>query len=295
LIGHLDVPFDGSEFNTVFRREPEWLYGEGIGASRAPLVSIEFALRALRRLRRLRRTSLGVLFYSDEGRDCGYSGKTIQEAASRAKRVLVFRPGNVGDYLVTARRGQRRLRATFEGNPLRLGQTSRKPRVLPLVLEKLQRCAKLTAKKDRIAVAVMDLQTTHMPMLLPHQVTATLLVSYPDEKAGDAVEQQIREILSHKGVNWKLERLSARPPMKERRPTARLAKSLGDVASQWDIPLKRESSVWPSVAGLVPAAKGVVCGVGPVARDLYTPAESVDRISLIQRTLLLAEFLCDKG
>jgi hypothetical protein len=83
--------------------------------------------------------------------------------------------------------------------------------------------------------------------------------------------------------------------MKERRVTARLAKSLENVASGWEIPLKRESSVWPSVAGLVPAAKGVVCGVGPVARDLYTPAESVDRISLIQRTLLLAEFLCEKG
>jgi hypothetical protein len=38
-----------------------------------------------------------------------------------------------------------------------------------------------------------------------------------------------------------------------------------------------------------------VCGVGPVARALYTPDESVDRISLMQRTLLLAEFLCEKG
>ena len=30
---------------------------------------------------------------------------------------------------------------------------------------------------------------------------------------------------------------------------------------------------------------------GPVARDLGTPNESVQRIGLIQRTLLLAEFL----
>jgi len=35
----------------------------------------------------------------------------------------------------------------------------------------------------------------------------------------------------------------------------------------------------------------VLCGLGPVARDTYTPDESVDRISLMQRTLLLAEFL----
>jgi D-alanine-D-alanine ligase len=236
-----------------------------------------------------------VLFYSDEGRDCRYSGKAIQDAAGRAKRVLVLRPGNMGDFVVTARRGQRRLRVTFEGDPVRLGQSSRKPRVLPVVLEKLQQCAKITSKKDRIAVGVLDLKTSHMPMLLPHQVTATLLVSYPDEKVGEAVEQQLRDLLNHKGVSWRLERLSARPPMKERRATARLAKSLEDVAGRWEIPLKRESSVWPSVAGLVPAATGVVCGVGPIARDLYTPAESVDRISLIQRTLLLAEFLCEKG
>jgi D-alanine-D-alanine ligase len=79
--------------------------------------------------------------------------------------------------------------------------------------------------------------------------------------------------------------------MKERRANIRLADALTAVAAEWDIPLKRESSVWPSVAGLVPTSTGVVCGVGPVARNIYTPDEAVDRISLLQRTLLLAEFL----
>ena len=63
------------------------------------------------------------------------------------------------------------------------------------------------------------------------------------------------------------------------------------VAADWEIPLKRESSVWPSVAGLVPPKTPVIYGIGPVARDLGTPQEAVQRISLIQRTLLLAEFL----
>ena len=81
--------------------------------------------------------------------------------------------------------------------------------------------------------------------------------------------------------------------MKDRRPSGRLARSLAKVAEKWEIPLERESSVWPSVAGLVPASAGAVCGVGPVARDLYTPHEAVDRISLMQRTLLLAQFLHD--
>ena len=174
---------------------------------------------------------------------------------------------------------------------MRLGKTNRKPEVLGWAFDRLQRCASLSSRKDRIAVSTLELRTAHMPMLLPHQVTATLLVSYPDEKVADGIESRIREILNGKVVSWKLERISSRPPMKERRATDRLAKALETVAAKWDIPLKRESSVWPSVAGLVPASTGVVCGLGPAARNIYTPDESVDRVSLVQRTLLLAEFL----
>jgi D-alanine-D-alanine ligase len=79
--------------------------------------------------------------------------------------------------------------------------------------------------------------------------------------------------------------------MKERRINLLLAESLAAVAKKWEIPLAKESSLLPSVGGLVPAQIPVVCGIGPVARDLYTPQESVNRISLIQRTLLIAEFL----
>ena len=79
--------------------------------------------------------------------------------------------------------------------------------------------------------------------------------------------------------------------MKERRTNLKLAKSLMATARKWEIPLEQESSLLPSVGGLVPPRIPVVCGIGPVARDLFTPHEAVNRISLIQRTLLTAEFL----
>ena len=37
----------------------------------------------------------------------------------------------------------------------------------------------------------------------------------------------------------------------------------------------------------------VTGGVGPVAQDLYTSREAVSRISLVQRTLLLTQFLLE--
>ncbi len=292
LIGHLDVPLEPEMASQMFRREPEWLYGEGIGASRAPLVAMLSALRALRSTRLLRKLPLGVMYYADEGRDCRYSCELIAQAAGRARQVLVLRPGNVGHGVVTARRGQRTYELRWNGHPLRLGQSSRKIPVLPGALEKLQQLERLSSRQDRISVATVDLRTEHLPLLLPHQVSATLLVSYyPDEKLADQVEQRMRSILGEGAVPWKLELVSTRPPMKERRASARLAKALENAAAKWEIPLRRESSLWPSVAGLVPAGSPVVCGLGPEARQVYTPDECIDRSSLLQRTILLAEFL----
>jgi D-alanine-D-alanine ligase len=276
----------------LYRREPEWLYGEGIGSSRAPLVALLWALGALKRVKRLRNIPLGVLYYADEGHDCRYSADLIQKTVSEVQQVLVLRPGNVGDHFVTTRRGQRRYRVCIDGEPAQLGKRNPKRDVLNWTFEKLQACAGLSSRKERVAVSAIDLETAKMPMLLPHHVTATLLVSFPDNQLADQVESEIRNILANHGrISSRLELVSNRAPMNERRASARLAKSLESLAAKWEIPLQRESSVWPSVAGLVPPNKGVVCGIGPVARDVYTPDESVDRISLMQRTILLAEFL----
>jgi len=79
--------------------------------------------------------------------------------------------------------------------------------------------------------------------------------------------------------------------MKARQGNSRLAESLENVAKEWEIPLTKDSSLWPSVGGLIPAKIPVICGLGPAAKDLYTPKEAVNRTSLIQRVLLLSLFL----
>jgi D-alanine-D-alanine ligase len=128
-------------------------------------------------------------------------------------------------------------------------------------------------------------------MLLPHRVTATLLLNYLDPRIADDVEENIREIMLSNGFHCNLETVSDRPSMKERRINAPLAKSLAKVAEEFEIPFNKGSVLFPSAGGLVPGKTPVVCGIGPVARDLYTPQESIDRISIMQRTLLISEFL----
>jgi D-alanine-D-alanine ligase len=295
FVGHVDVPVNQAMPSQMFRKEPEWLYGEGIGSSRAPLVMLEFALRALRRARRLKRSKLGVLLYMDEGRDARYSAKLIAAATARAARVLVLRPGNPDAFVVNQRRGQRRFRLRVSGEPRRPGAATRKPDVLRWTWGCLEELAQLSDRKQRVSVSTLDLRTETAPMLLPHRVEATVLLTYPDAEAADRMEATMRGKLPRNGPRWELEEVSDRPAMKERKSTQELAKALKAVADEWDIPLSRESSVWPSVAGLVSPKVARLCGIGPIARDLGTPQEAVQRISLIQRTLLLAQFLLQEG
>jgi D-alanine-D-alanine ligase len=289
LICHVDVPFNSAMGGEHFHRDPEWLYGEGIGASRAPLVQLEFALRALHRTRKLKSISLGVMIYADEGRDCEESAKVIARAASEAKEVLVLRPGNIDDSVVVGRRGQRRYRAFFQGKPRKLGQAEKRPEVMLRALSALEDVSHLGNRKERLAVSTVDIRSDAYPRLLPHRVVATLQASFPNMRAADQLEQSVMEILQNSRAELAL--LSDRPPMPSRRINNTLLKRLREVGSEWEIPINTETSLWPSVAGLVPPQVPVICGLGPVARGLYTGQEAVSRISLVQRTLLLAEFL----
>jgi len=291
LVVHADVPLGDSVAGQAFRRTPEWLYGEGIGTSRAPLVSLEFALRALRNVRALRRRKLGLICYFDEGRDAQYSRALVARAMERAARVLVLRPGGVENTLFVERRGLRKLRLEVEGESQRIGRASRKPAALDWLAERLAKITDIGSRQSKLAVEVGDLRTRAFPMRVPHSAVADLVISYADPAEADRADLKVRKALGKRDLRWRLETLSDRPPLVARAESRALAERLVAVAGELEIPLRAEGSTWPSVAGLAPASTAVVCGLGPVAQALNTPDEAVQRLSVVQRTLLLARFL----
>jgi D-alanine-D-alanine ligase len=145
-----------------------------------------------------------------------------------------------------------------------------------------------------LTVAVQDIKTESFQTTTPHRITASLVVSYLDLKLADAVEEKINEVLRQKGVRWSFKQISDRPPLKQRRGNTQLARAVERVAKKWEIPVELKTSLLPSVAGLVPARVPVLCGLGPSAKDRYAPQEAVSRISLIQRTLLLSQYLVEE-
>lgn len=291
LICQLDIPFGLHEQDQGYRRDPEWIYGEGIGSVWGPITMLEFSLRALRSIRKLRHLPLGVLLYGDEGLDSRYSSDLIRKAADSASEVIILRPGNPGGKAITDRRGVRKYFLVAEGAPQRMGKTSSKPEVLLWAAKKIDELAKLTNRREKVALSPVSIETDAYPMLLPHRVRITFLSSFSTIKKGDKLESELKNILGKGRIKWSLECVSNRPPMKTKKTGNTLINSLQKIANQWDIPFELESSVLPSVGGLVKQGKPVLCGMGPCARDLYTSRESIERVSLIQRALLLSQYL----
>jgi len=294
LISQIDNPFELHEQSQGYRRDPELIFGEGIGSVWGPLTMLEFSLRALRSIRKLRHLPLGVLLYGDEGLDCRYSSDIIKKATESASEVIVLRPGNPGGKAITDRRGMRKYFLVAEGIPQRLGKAGSHPEVLSWVAEKIEALAKLTHRRNKTALSAVNIKTDGYPMLLPHRARIMILSSFPSVKAGDRLEEEMKNILGRGKIKWSLECVSNRPPMKTKKRGNRLISSLQHISKQWDIPLEFEASVLPSVGGLVKQGKLVLCGMGPCARDLYTSRECIERVSLVQRTLLFSQYLTSK-
>ena len=294
IVGHLDIPVQESQPFQSYRREPELLFGEGIGSSRASLTMLEFTLRALKNVRLLKKLKLGVMYYLDEGRDARYSGDLIRQAAAKAKQVLVLRPGGPDDHIVDRRRGHRKFRFSVEASSAPpIG--SRKPDAFRWMAAVLEDYAKYAAEAKRSGCAAVDVRTSAFPMRAAHRVEATLHLSHSGKDVADALEEKMRQRLVKSPFSCQLDVVADRPAMREHKVNGPLVKAYTDVAERWDIPLQVESSSWPSVAGLVPQSVPVLCGLGPVATGLYTPQEAIQRITLIQRTLLLAHFLANQA
>jgi acetylornithine deacetylase/succinyl-diaminopimelate desuccinylase-like protein len=291
LVAHLDVELGEDAAFQAFRRDPEWLYGEAIGLSRAPLAMLEYSLRALRNQKRLRHQRLGVLVYADEGAACRFSKSLIRAAAKRVSKVLVLRPGSPSGRMVTQRRGLRTYQLVAEGKPGGLGKTLKRPDVLRWVCNKVEGMATLASPRERLEVYAAGMETAGFPNLLPHRVRARILVSYGESHVADETEARIRKLLGKGPITWQLHKTTDRPPMPDRRRNYPLVEELREVAAAWEIPLETETSASPSVAGLVPEETAVVCGLAPLARDLNTPHEAVQRTRLVQSTLLLTQFL----
>ncbi len=291
LIVQIDVPVTTGLANEPFRKDPERLFGEGVGVSRAPLVQLEYALKSLKDIGLMDVLKVGVLAYADEGRDCAESAPIIARAGKHAARVLVLDTPSQDHKLRVKSRGHRRYRISLEGRSLELGRRSKHTSVMRTLSDLLPLVAELDSGRPSCAVSTVDIKTDAFPRRLPHRIVFTVQVSYVNEQDAKKIEAQLRNILKGFNLKSRLWLVSDRPPQRSTRRSKALFEEFAALGSGWDIRLTDEASLWPSVAGLVHPDIPVLAGLGPHTEGISTSHESVSRVSVLQKTLLVAQFL----
>ncbi|QKS70425.1 M20/M25/M40 family metallo-hydrolase [Paenalkalicoccus suaedae] len=292
LVVPIDVPGGRNGFPIPYRREQEWVFGEGIASSRGGIATVLAALQALKEEKLLSKTKVGVFFYADEGRGMRYSSQMLVKAASRAKQVLVMQPGFAEGKVVDQRRGTKEFQLIIEGDPLRIGKESKSSDVLSYFIENAEKLKSLNSRKKKVAVSVQDMKSERYSVLMPHRVTATLSVTYLDETTATEVEQELKKLFSgaKSGMKTYMEQVVDRPPLLRKKLNPIIAR-LKEWTEAKQLPFGIESSLLSTAAGVIPSETPVVCGFSPASRDLYTPNEALHRIELVQRSLLLALYL----
>ncbi|WP_096199837.1 M20/M25/M40 family metallo-hydrolase [Bacillus sp. FJAT-45350] len=291
----IDIPGERNGFPIPYRKEQEWIYGEGVASSRGGLVTVLSALQALDEQQLLSDKKVGVFFYSDEGRGMRYSSATLRKAAKEARQVIVLQPGFTGGKIADQRRGSKQYSIIVEGDPMRIGIESNQTDVLSYFIQKAEKLKKISSRNKKITVAVQDVRSQRYSVLLPHRVQATVAVTYLDEKLANEAEKQIREAFTSKssGMQTYVETLVERPPL-VRKSNNSVIPQLKNLSEKWNLPFGTESSLLSTAAGEIPSSVPVVCGFAPASKNLYTPNEAIHRSELIQRSLLLGLFLLEQ-
>jgi len=288
-----DIPGNRGAYPIPFRKEPENLYGEGIASSRAGLISVLKALDALKHLGRMDNANFGVFVYGDEGLGMRYSSEILKKIGKRAKNVVVMHPGYNENKVVNQRRGTIKLKLVIEGSSLRIGSQSTASNALDFLLDKSVDIKKIDKENKYLTVAIQDIQSSRYSMLIPHRVSANMFITYIDEEQAKKVETRVRKLFQtkKKGIKTYIEKLEERPPMVKSKDSERLIAELKEISEKWKIPFDVESTLLPSAAGVVSKECAVVCGMAPSSKNLYTPEESISRTELVQKTLLISQFL----
>lgn len=295
LVVPIDIPVGQKVYPVQYRREAEWLYGEGIASSRAGITIAMHMLTALKHVRKLKNRKIAVFVYSDEGRGMRYSSGVLQKASAHYSQVLVMSPGFTSGKVIDQRRGLRKYKLLINGPSMRVGART-KDDVTRWFMERFPKIDALNSQVEKLSVALLEIQSERYSVLKPHQLQVTLGITYLKDSQANAAEKSIEYTLKSKDkeIDAKIEKLEERQPLLRKRGNKKMIDRLSCLSEEWKIPFEVESGLMPSAAGEVAKNTPVLCGISAAGKDMHTPQEAVKRGELLQRLLLLSLFLLEE-
>lgn len=293
LVVPIDIPQNSSESLSSFRIEEDRIFGSGIASSNAGITCIAEALKSLMNVQKLHDRKIGVFAYTDESDGMRYSGRILRQASKLAKEVIILQPGSANGKAVTQRRGFKKINIVVERSPITIGRKTKQVDIFNWITEKIQFINGYSQQYEKLAVAVNEFRSKSFHMMQTHKIEFKICITYLDPKSALDVENEImRQFKSRsKSIRSYIGTLEERPPMLKSPHQSDMILKLRAISEAHQLPFGVDSRLTPSAGGDIAPNVPVLCGMSPSAENLYTNTESINRLELLQKTVLLSMYL----
>ena len=300
LIGHSDTVFpDGTAAARPLKLDADRIHGPGVCDMKGGLVSGILAVEALRATN----TAFGrVVFVLNPDEEVGSpaSRPFIKEQASKADAVFVLEAARANGAVVTARKGITTVQMEFAGRAAHSGVEPEKGR--SAVLEASHATIAVHALNGRWTGTTFNVGVSHggtRVNVVPEHAALTIEIRSTNEASLVAGEKELIRLAERNvvpDVTTTLEMSREHDPMERSEGTAALFARARSIAGHLGLTLEEAATGGASDANIT-AAMGVptLDGLGPVGGDDHSPAEWIQRSSVVPRTALLAALVASVG
>lgn len=268
------------------------VFGPGVLDMKSGLVMVLSSLRAIHELNIVPDKKIAIFMNSTEEVGSKAANEMIHKLAKRSCCVLCLEPSLPGGALKNQRKGRLVIRLDAKGKSAHAGNPDEGVNAIEELLAQLKHAQRLKSKT--ISVNIGIIMGGERVNIVPHSASAVLDIRFWNNTQKDKILnafKQLQPLMQGAKVKYSVE--SYLPPLEKTKASDRLYARVTDIASSMNMQLEVGKSGGGSDASIA-ASSGVATldGLGPDGAGIHAENEQLLLSSLIERTALLTELLC---
>lgn len=293
ILTHIDTVWPvGKIKNMPFYISGNKLFGPGALDMKAGLVMAISSLKAIHELNIEPQKKIAVFMNSAEEVGSEIANEMIQKLAKRSSCVLCLEPSLPGGAIKNQRKGRLVIRLDTKGKSAHAGNPDEGINAVEELMAQLHVAQKL--ESNAITVNTGIIMGGERVNIVPDSASAHLDIRFWNSTQKNKIInsfKQLQPTLQGAKVKYSVE--SYLPPLEKTKTSDRLFARITDIASSMNIQLEAGKSGGGSDASIA-ANTGVATldGLGPDGAGIHAENEHLLLPSLIERTALLTELLC---
>ncbi len=293
ILTHIDTVWPvGKIKNMPFYISGNKVFGPGVLDMKAGLVIAISSLKAIHELNIEPQKKIAVFMNSAEEVGSEVANEMIQKLAKRSSCVLCLEPSLPGGAMKNQRKGRLVIRLDTKGKSAHAGNPDEGINAVEELMTQLRVAQKLNSQTITVNTGII--RGGERVNIVPDSASAHLDIRFWNSTQKNKIInffKQLHPTLRGAKVKYSVE--SYLPPLEKTKTSDRLFARITDIASSMNIQIEAGKSGGGSDASIA-ANTGVATldGLGPDGAGIHAENEHLLLPSLIERTALLTELLC---